>query len=86
MAALLNVHHRLAGSDAAEETGLDDLLDLASVFGEKLFALAVWRDEGWSWDTMDSGAQDHLTCFSHGAAGIAWSLLELFDATGDERF
>jgi len=27
-----------------------------------------------------------LTGFSHGAAGISWALLELFRATGEERF
>lgn len=86
IASLLHVHHRLKRPDSVGNFDLDDLVELALVFGEKLLHLAVRRNEGWSWDTMDGRAQDHLTGFSHGAAGIAWSLLELFDATGDERF
>ena len=84
LAAILSVHHRLVSGNPRAD--LDDLLDLAKSLGEKLLARARHGDEGWSWDTMDGGSQDHLTGFSHGAAGIAWSLLELYDATHDERF
>ena len=84
LAALLNVHQRLSLQDP--EADLEDLMDLAKELGEKLLDRAHRREEGWSWDTTDGGSQDHLTGFSHGAAGIAWSLLELYDATRDERF
>ncbi len=76
-AALLSVHQRHGG---------DGLLDLAVGFGDRLLERAEKRDEGWSWDTMSGMAQDHLTGFSHGASGIAWALLELYQATSEERF
>jgi lantibiotic modifying enzyme len=38
-----------------------------------------------AWQTEVPSVQP-LTGFSHGAAGIAWALLELFDVTGVERF
>src|SRR5581483_2271946 len=42
-------------------------------------------DEGWSWRTV-GGMRRNLTGFSHGTAGIGWALLELWSATGEERF
>ena len=84
LAALLRAHHRLSPFRVAGE--LDDLLDLATRFGDKLLDLATERAEGLSWDTMQGSAQDHLTGFSHGTAGIAWALLELGEATGEARF
>ncbi|HTS66951.1 MAG TPA: lanthionine synthetase LanC family protein [Candidatus Acidoferrales bacterium] len=67
---------------------LDDisLLELAVRFGDELLASAERSDAGFSWES--SGAPNHrnLTGFSHGAAGAAYALLELFSATGDGRY
>jgi lantibiotic modifying enzyme len=41
--------------------------------------------EGIGWPT-DLAREKLLAGFSHGAAGIAWTLLELFAASGKERF
>ena len=77
--ALLSVHQRPARDG-------ERLLDLAVRLGEVLLNKAVQRDRGWSWDGMAGMAQEHLNGFSHGVAGIAWSLLELYRATADDRF
>jgi hypothetical protein len=60
-------------------------LDAAAAHGDLLLAEAVRADEGWSWRTYARGARN-LTGFSHGTAGIAWALLELWAATGEARF
>jgi type 2 lantibiotic biosynthesis protein LanM len=64
----------------------DDLLAIAIRLGEHLVATARKSDAGWSWNTLEGQSTRDLTGFSHGAAGIAWALLELFAATGDSRF
>lgn len=53
--------------------------------GDHLVSHARAMPQGVAWDTEVPSLQP-LTGFSHGAAGIAWSLLELFDVTGAERF
>jgi lantibiotic biosynthesis protein len=63
--------------------------DLAVELGDELLRLAVRNRIGWSWDHRTNGvesAQNNLTGFSHGAAGIAFSLLELFRKTGDYKY
>ncbi|MBV9827665.1 MAG: hypothetical protein JO001_18685 [Alphaproteobacteria bacterium] len=64
----------------------DDLIALATRLGEHLVANARKSDVGWSWKTLEGQTERDATGFSHGAAGIAWSLLELFAATGSDRF
>jgi lantibiotic modifying enzyme len=68
----------------------DDMLTaLALQYGETLLRLTRKSDDGWSWNTMRVAEQrrrEDLTGFSHGAAGIAWALSELFHSTGDARF
>jgi lantibiotic biosynthesis protein len=67
----------------------DPLLGLAIDYGEELLRGARKSDAGWSWNTMNVPAErrrQDLTGFSHGAAGVAWSLSELFQVTRDERF
>lgn len=59
-------------------------LDAAIKHGELLLNAASRSDDGWSWKTVE--ASRNLTGFSHGAAGIAWALLELYRATGEARF
>jgi lantibiotic modifying enzyme len=63
-------------------------LDLAVSYGERLVRHASEGDG----DSLPAGAEDARpgarphTGFSHGDAGVAWALLELASATGEERF
>jgi lantibiotic biosynthesis protein len=66
--------------------GPGDFLDAAVRHGDHLLAKAAPGAHGCSWDTLPGIAQEHLTGFAHGAAGIAWALLELSAATGEARF
>ncbi|HEX2220839.1 MAG TPA: type 2 lanthipeptide synthetase LanM family protein [Gemmatimonadales bacterium] len=68
--------HRLTGSAAA--------LAAARRCGDHLLQRAVAVDGGAGWPS--SFAPKPLTGLSHGAAGIAWALLELWSATGDRQF
>jgi len=54
--------------------------------GQHLVAVARKSDAGWSWNTLEGQTQRDPTGFSHGAAGIAWALLELHAATGEAVF
>jgi lantibiotic modifying enzyme len=65
------------------------LLPAAVDLGERLLEAAVKDDRGWCWPTLPeerSSDGPHLTGLSHGAAGIAYGLLELFRVTNDRRF
>ena len=62
------------------------LLDLASKLGVHLVEKAIHSDAGLSWPNAALSTTHQLTGFSHGAAGIAWALLELHTATGDTAF
>jgi type 2 lantibiotic biosynthesis protein LanM len=53
--------------------------------GERLLARAEPQQQGLGWRNVPAFPQP-LTGFSHGAAGVAWALLRLAAATGDERF
>jgi lantibiotic modifying enzyme len=66
---------------------LDDpgLADDAVAAGEALLARATVTGRGWSWATPDHRRR-HLCGVSHGAGGIGWALLELYAASGDDRF
>jgi lantibiotic biosynthesis protein len=75
--ALLEFHRQFAE---------DWLLDFAIRQGEHLLNMAHKRDQGWSWKTLGMRTRDDLTGFSHGVAGIAWALLELYQVTGDQRW
>ncbi|HET8755845.1 MAG TPA: lanthionine synthetase LanC family protein, partial [Solirubrobacteraceae bacterium] len=61
-------------------------VDAATADGERLLALATRTDRGWSWADPKRPRRRHLAGLSHGTAGIAWALLELHAATGDDRF
>ncbi|HEV8337981.1 MAG TPA: type 2 lanthipeptide synthetase LanM family protein [Candidatus Polarisedimenticolia bacterium] len=76
IAALLALH-RLNGSPRA--------LEVARQCGERLLAKARPAGGGISWLT-EVGGDEPQTGFSHGAAGIAFALLELAQVTGDARF
>lgn len=60
------------------------LPEAALAHGELLLREACRSDEGLSWKTIP--AERNLTGFSHGASGIAWAFLELYNATGESRF
>lgn len=73
----------LALPDAA---GDDAVLDWTRSAGDTLLRLARRSRAGLSWRAPHGIAQPDLTGFSHGAAGIGSALLELFAATGDDRY
>jgi lantibiotic modifying enzyme len=75
LAALLDLYRR---------TGRRCYQELAIRHGDLLLAEAIREGETWAWRTLEG--MPPLTGFSHGAAGIGWSLLELWNATGEERF
>ena len=75
LAALLDFHRR---------TGRCCYQELAIRHGDLLLAEAIREGDTWAWRTLQG--MPPLTGFSHGAAGIGWSLLELWKATGEERF
>jgi lantibiotic modifying enzyme len=60
------------------------LLETAVQHGDLLLAEASRGESGWSWTSL-RGTRN-LTGFSHGTAGIAWALLELWQVTREERF
>lgn len=70
-------------------TGDRTFLDAAARHGETLLPAARRSGNGWSWPTLLPSAQPgrpDLNGFAHGAAGIAWALLELWHATGETKF
>lgn len=70
---------------AHRATGRPELLELARRGGERLIESGRPQERGigWRW----AGADDRAYAgFAHGAAGIAWALLQLAAATGEDRF
>jgi len=65
------------------------LLDRAIALGDRLLSAANRTDRGWSWTTLEptpGKAALDLTGFSHGTAGVVWSLLELHRQTNRPDF
>jgi lantibiotic modifying enzyme len=62
------------------------LVEGARATGDELLARATVGRHGHSWAIPARRYPHHLCGLSHGAAGIGWALLELFAATGEERF
>jgi lantibiotic modifying enzyme len=62
------------------------LAEDAVASGGALLDRAVVTRRGCSWAIPGRRYPAHLCGVAHGAAGIGWALLELFAATGDERF
>ncbi len=60
-------------------------LDTAILCGERLIARAQHMECGVAWSPGAKRTRP-LSGFSHGAAGIAWALLELATLTGQDRF
>jgi len=67
---------------------MPELLHRAQRLGEALVAAAAKDPQGWSWAPEAAGIDSarNLTGFAHGAAGIGWSLLELYRRTGNGQF
>lgn len=61
------------------------ILELASFCGNRLLEKAVQQKVGLAWPQSLPGSRP-LAGFAHGAAGMAWALLELSVFTGDRRF
>ena len=70
----------------AEELDDPRLAENARATGEILIRGATVNSHGWSWAIPGRRYPAHLCGVSHGAAGSGWALLELFAATGEERF
>ena len=60
------------------------LLETAVSHGDLVLRHATRAEEGWSWKTIR--AVRNCTGISHGTAGIAWALLELWQVTREDRF
>lgn len=63
----------------------DRTLAAAVQCGDRLLARAQKMERGLGWVPQVGGTKP-LAGYSHGAAGVAWALLELNTLTGDERF
>ncbi|HEV3052457.1 MAG TPA: lanthionine synthetase LanC family protein [Longimicrobium sp.] len=72
--------------DLGQRHGNAALEDAALRHGGFLYDAAQRHELGWSWSTMDAPMRRHLTGYSHGVAGVSLALLELWAATGEERF
>jgi lantibiotic modifying enzyme len=62
----------------------EKILDLAIFLGNELLSSAIKEDTGYSWDPIlvrTGRASHNLTGFAHGAAGMGYSLLELYYQT-----
>ena len=66
--------------------GGEMFLDAAVHMGNELLAAGKHKGVTWSWDAAQAGGPHMLTGLSHGATGIAVSLLELFARTGRKPF
>lgn len=64
----------------------EPLLDLALKLGDRLLLEAHQSPRGSSWKSINQRYRYNLTGFSHGAAGIGYALLELYQATGDVNY
>ena len=62
------------------------LLDAAVRFGDELIKMADKTDGRYSWQSSAVRSYHNLTGFSHGAAGAAYALLELYEATGTDAY
>lgn len=65
-------------------TGNQVALDVARMCGEHLLANATKTEHGVAW--QGQVFQSPLCGFSHGVAGVAWSLFRLAHAIGDPKF
>lgn len=74
----------ILGLLALEVTADADILELAMAGGNHLLNNRVKSETGYrAWQTLDGKI---LTGFSHGAAGIAYALLRLYETTDEVKF
>ena len=67
------------------EAGYSELIDHCTACGDHLLKTAIETPDGIGW-RLDAAGNEPLGGFSHGAAGIAWSLLRLAKVTNEKRF
>ena len=65
--------------------GSDQALAAAVACGDHLLSSARTMERGIGW-VIDRFGSTPLSGFGHGAAGIAWALLKLAEASGEQRF
>jgi hypothetical protein len=61
-------------------------VERAITLGQTLINDAFRGPDGWSWGAPTLQHSRNLTGLAHGAAGVGWSLAELYAATGEGRF
>lgn len=64
----------------------EELTEFARLHGRHLLQLAEHGEHGCSWSTIGTEVQSNLTGHSHGTAGIATALLELYSVTEDKDY
>lgn len=67
----------------------DRYISIAKKIADYLIQVAHKAEKGWSWNTLNSdstNSANNLTGFSHGTAGIAWSFIELYNVTREEKY
>ena len=67
-------------------TGDDAFLHKSAEVGDQLVKAGEREAGTLSWPSPSLPGRPNLTGFSHGAAGVGYALLELYQATGDHRF
>jgi lantibiotic modifying enzyme len=70
----------------ATATGRPRYAEAAMRLGEGLLAAARPEQTGWSWPSAAQSGVRNLTGFSHGAAGVAYAFLLLYQATGGSMY
>ena len=71
--------------DAGQRLGEPELIEMALRHGEAILQHASFTPDGVSWAGPVPGGKQ-LVGFSHGAAGFACALFELYRVSGDRRF
>ncbi len=72
--------------DAARRFDRERYREAAVAHARYLLDRADRTDVGWSWRTMDPSVGQNLLGYSHGVAGIACALAEVYQATGEASF
>lgn len=67
-----------------EQTGDHGVLECARSCGDHIISACLPQQHGVGW--RSPAGRLPLSGFAHGAAGISWALLRLYDATRDDRY
>lgn len=70
----------------SESTGERELMDTAVRWGDELVGSATFQETSCSWSSEDVGGTNNLTGLSHGTAGAAHALFELFSVTKQKHY